>query len=165
MGCTQTLAGGAICRKLQWVCLKIRAWPIKSSVISSASGFPRNDVRILGESLDMAGSGVMGIPNIDFEVSLNRDLRGIGASGPEAEAYLKGVRRGGVLVFASGSDERIDAAAEIMNRHRPIEVEELTGGKLNLPSTTGENVTPTHAGSVQTGRVRQSGSGARVFAW
>ena len=130
-----------------------------------ASGFPRNDVRILGESLDMAGSGVMGIPNIDFEVSLNRDLRGIGASGPEAEAYLKGVRRGGVLVFASGSDERIDAAAEIMNRHRPVEVEELTGGKLNLPSTTGENVTPKHASSVQTGRVRQSGSGARVFAW
>ena len=126
-----------------------------------ASGFPRNDVRILSESLDMAGSGVMAIPNIDFEES----LRGIGASGPEAEAYLKGVRRGGVLVFASGSDEKIDAAAEIMNRHRPIEVEELTGGKLNLPSTTGENVTPTHAGSVQTGRVRQSGSGARVFAW
>jgi hypothetical protein len=107
----------------------------------------------------------MGIPNIDFEVSLNRDLRGIGASGPEAEAYLEGVRRGGVLVFASGSDERIDAAAEIMNRHRPTEVEELTGGKLNLPSTTGENVTPKHASSVQTGRVRQSGSGARVFAW
>ena len=130
-----------------------------------ASGFPRNDVRILGESLDMAGSGVMGIPNIDFEVSLNRELRTIGASRTEAEAYVKGVRRGGVLVFASGSDEKIDAAAEIMNRHRPIEVEELTGGKLNLPSTTGENVTPTHAGSVQTGRVRQSGSGARVFAW
>ena len=130
-----------------------------------ASGFPRNDVRILSESVDMPGSGVMGIPNIDFEVSLNRELRTIGASGPEAEAYVKGVRRGGVLVFASGSNERIDAAAEIMNRHSPIDVEELTGGELDLPSTTGENATPTHARSVQTGRVRQSGSGARVFAW
>jgi hypothetical protein len=107
----------------------------------------------------------MGIPNIDFEVSLNRELRTIGASGPEAEAYVKGVRRGGVLVFASGSNERIDAAAEIMNRHSPIDVEELTGGELDLPSTTGENATPTHARSVQTGRVRQSGGGARVFAW
>ena len=130
-----------------------------------ASGFPEKDVRILSESLDMPSSGAMGIPNIDFEVSLNRDLRKIGASGPEAEAYVKGVRRGGVLVFASGSNERIDAGAEIMNRHSPIAVEELTGGELDLPSTTGENVTPTHAGSVQTGRVRQSGSGARVFAW
>jgi hypothetical protein len=130
-----------------------------------ASGFPRNDVRILSESLDMPGSGVMGIPNIDFEVSLNRDLRKIGASGPEAEAYVKGVRRGGVLVFASGSNERIDAAAGIMNRHSPIDVEELIGGELDLPSTTGENATSTHARSVQTGRVRQSGGGARVFAW
>jgi hypothetical protein len=130
-----------------------------------ASGFPRNDVRILSESLDIPGSGVMGIPNIDFEVSLNRDLRKIGASGPEAEAYVKGVRRGGVLVFASGSNERIDAAAEIMNRHSPVEVEELTGGELDLPSTTGENATSTHARSVQTGRVRQSGGGARVFSW
>jgi hypothetical protein len=130
-----------------------------------ASGFPQNDVRILRESLDMKGSGVMGIPNIDFEVSLNRELRTIGASGPEAEAYVKGVRRGGVLVFASGTDERIEAAAAIMNRHSPVEVEELTGGEPDLSSTTGENVTPTQTRSVQTGRVRQSGGGARVFVW
>ena len=130
-----------------------------------ASGFPRNDVRILSESLDMPSSGAMGIPNIDFEVSLERDLRKIGASGPEAEAYIKGVRRGGVLVFASGSNERIDAAAEIMNGHSPMEVEELTGGELNLPGTTGEDATPTNARSVQTGRVRQAAGGARVFAW
>ena len=130
-----------------------------------ASGFPKNDVRILRESLDMKGSGVMGIPNIDFEVSLNRELRTIGASGPEAEAYVKGVRRGGVLVFASGTDEKIEAAAEIMNRHSSIDAEELTGGELDLSSTTGENVTPTQTRSVQTGRVRQSGGGARVFVW
>ncbi len=130
-----------------------------------ASGFPQNDVRILRESLDMKGSGVMGIPNIDFEVSLNRELRTIGASGPEAEAYVNGVRRGGVLVFASGTDEKIAAAAEIMNRHNPIEVEELTGGEPDLSITTGENVTPTQTRSVQTGQVRQSGGGARVFVW
>ena len=129
------------------------------------SGFPRNDVRILSESLDMKGSGAMGIPNINFEVSLDRDLRKIGASGPEAEAYVSGVRRGGVLVFASGPDERIDTAAEIMNRHSPLEVEELTGGGLDLPSRSGENVSPTRGSSVQTGRVRQSGGGARVFSW
>lgn len=130
-----------------------------------ASGFPRNDVRILGESLDMAGSGVMGIPNIDFEVSLNRDLRKIGATDQEANAYVQGVRHGGVVVFASGPDEKIEAAAEIMNRHSPIEVEELTGGTLDLPSTTGQNVPRADDSSVLTGRTRQSGRGARMFSW
>ena len=130
-----------------------------------ASGFPRNDVRILGESLDMAGSGVMGIPNIDFEVSLNRDLRKIGATDQEANAYVQGVRHGGVLVFASGPDEKIEAAAEIMNRHSPVEVEELTGGALNLPSSTGETVPRVQGSSVLTGRSRQSGRGARMFSW
>jgi len=130
-----------------------------------ASGFPRNDVRILNESLDMAGSGVMGIPNIDFEVSLNRDLRKIGATDQEANAYVEGVRHGGVLVFASGPDEKIEAAAEIMNRHSPKEVEELTGGKLNLPSSTGENVPRAHDSFAQTGKTRQAGGGARLFSW
>ena len=130
-----------------------------------AGGFPRNEIRILAESLDMAGSGVTSTPNIDFEVSLNRDLRKIGATEAEAEAYVQGVRRGGVLVFASGPDEKIDAAAEIMNRHSPIEVEELTGGELNLPSTTGRNVNAKHDSSVQTGKTRQAGGGARMFSW
>ena len=130
-----------------------------------ASGFPRNEIRILGESLDMAGSGVMSIPNIDFEVSLNRDLRKIGATDQEANAYVQGVRHGGVVVFASGPDEKIEAAAEIMNRHSPIEVEELTGGTLDLPSTTGQNVPRADDSSVLTGRTRQSGRGARMFSW
>ncbi len=73
--------------------------------------------------------------------------------------YANFSRSGGVLVFASGTDERIDAAAEIMNRQSPVEVEELTGGELDLSSTTGENVTPTQTRSVQTGRARQSGGG------
>jgi hypothetical protein len=128
-------------------------------------GFPRNEIRILGESLDMAGSGVMSTPRTDFQVELNRDLRKIGATEPEAEAYVEGVRRGGVLVFASGPDEKIEAAAEIMNRHSPVEVEELTGGELNLPSTTGRNVSAPHDSSVQTGKTRQTGGGARLFSW
>ena len=128
-------------------------------------GFLRNEIHILGESLDMAGSGVMGIPNIDFEVSLNRDLRKIGATDQDANAYVQGVRHGGVLVFASGPDEKIEAAAEIMNRHSPVEVEELTGGALNLPSTTGQNVPRADDSSVLTGRTRQSGRGARMFSW
>lgn len=130
-----------------------------------ASAFPSNDIRILGEPLDMAGSGVLGIPNIDFEVSLNRELRTIGATGPEAEAYVQGVRRGGVLVFATGSNEKVDIAANIMNRHGSLELEKLSG-KESLPGDmVEENVTPIHDDSMQTGRVRQAGAGARVFVW
>ena len=129
-----------------------------------ASGFPRNDVCVLSEPRDMAVTGVMSTPRTDFQVDLNRDLRTIGATEPEAEAYVQGVRCGGVLVFASGSDEKIDAAAEIMNRHSPVEVEELTGGELHLPSTTGGSMTSVRHGSVQAGRSgRYPGAGARVY--
>lgn len=130
-----------------------------------ASGFPRDDIRMLSEPLDMAVAGAMGTPHHDFQVALNRDLRTIGATEPEAEAYVQGVRHGGVIVFASGLAERIEAAAEIMNRHSPVEVEAITGGELHLPETAGENLSPEHGISVQTGRVRQSGGGARMFVW
>ena len=70
-----------------------------------ASGFPRNGVRILSEPRDMPVTGVMSTPRNDFQVDLEHDLRTIGATEPEAKAYVQGVRRGGVLVFASGPDK------------------------------------------------------------
>ncbi len=45
-----------------------------------ASGFPKDDVRVLGEPREMAGSGLMSTPHTDFEVDLIRDLRAIGAA-------------------------------------------------------------------------------------
>jgi len=78
---------------------------------------PPNDICILRELLDMAGSGVMSIPNIGFEMSLTWELRTTGASGPGAETYIKGVQGGGVLLFATGSNEKMYIAADIMNRH------------------------------------------------
>jgi PPE-repeat protein len=130
-----------------------------------ADGFPGNGIRILGEPLDLEGSGATNISNIDFEVNLNRELRAIGATGPEAEAYVQGVRRGGVLVFANGSDEKVDAAVQIMNRHGSLEVEELSGGESLPSSMSDENVTPILDTSVQTGRITQAGGGARAFVW
>jgi hypothetical protein len=130
-----------------------------------ASGFPRNDVRIIGEPRDMPGTGVMSTPRTDFQVELDRDLRKIGATEPEAKAYVLGVKRGGVLVFATGSNEKVDNAAEIMNRHGAQEVEELIGREPNPDSLISENVPPVHDSSVQTGRTRQAGGGARLFSW
>jgi hypothetical protein len=130
-----------------------------------ASGFPRNDVRILGEPREMAGTGVMDIPHTDFEVDLIRELKTIGATEADAEAYVQGVRRGGVMVFATDSGEKTDAAAEIMNRHHAVEIEELNGSEPHLPRTDGNDMAPGRDSSVLAGRVRSSGGGARLFVW
>jgi hypothetical protein len=129
------------------------------------SGFPRDDVRALVESRDMTVTGVMSFPRTDFEVDLGRDLKAIGASEEEAKAYVQGVRRGGVLVFATGSNEKADIAADIMNRHGAMEVEELIGRELNPGGMVGENAPLGHESRVQTGRIRQAGGGARMFVW
>ena len=113
----------------------------------------------------MSVDGVMSTPRTDFEVSLNRELQAIGANGQEAIAYVKGVRRGGVLVFATGSIEQVDTAAEIMNRHGAIDVEKLVGSEPDVGSMAGENMTPVHQSSNQTGRISQPGGGARMFVW
>jgi hypothetical protein len=40
-----------------------------------ASGFPRNDIRVLTEPREMAGSGMMSTPHTDFEVDLVREFK------------------------------------------------------------------------------------------
>jgi hypothetical protein len=130
-----------------------------------ARAFPRNEIRILGEPREMSGDGVTSIPRTDFEVGLDRELKAIGASDREARAYVQGVWRGGVLVFASGSNEQVNDAAEIMNRHNAIEVEELIGNEPKTGSTMTGNMTPMLDGSPQTGRISQPGGGARMFVW
>jgi len=130
-----------------------------------ASAFPRSAVRILGEPRGMSGDGVTSTPRTDFEVGLSRELTAIGATDREANAYVQGVRRGGVLVFATGSNEAVDRAAEIMNRHNAIELEELIGGAPEIANAVGKNMTPVFEGSPQTGRISQPGGGARMFVW
>jgi hypothetical protein len=59
----------------------------------------------------------------------------------------------------------VDSAAEIMNRHGAVEVEELIGREPNTGSMIAENMAAVHDPSVQTGRTRQPGCGARMFVW
>jgi hypothetical protein len=129
------------------------------------TGFPRKDVRVLGEPREMAGSGVMSTPRTDFEVGLIRDLTAFGVVKADAEAYVQGVRRGGVMVFATSSGEKADAAAEIMNRHGAVEIEEISASRPELPNTDPVLATPARDISIQTGRFRSPGSGARLFVW
>jgi hypothetical protein len=131
-----------------------------------ACGFSQNDIRLLGEPEEMAGSGVMSIPHTDFEVNLIRELRTIGAAEANAEAYVEGVRRGGVMVFATGSGEKAGTAVEIMNRHRAVEIEELSASEPHLPGThRDDQLARGRNSSVQVGRFRSPGGGARLFVW
>jgi hypothetical protein len=43
-------------------------------------GFPRNEIRTLGEPLDLGVAGVMSVSRIDFEVDLFRELTKMGAA-------------------------------------------------------------------------------------
>lgn len=113
-----------------------------------AGGIPRADVRVLSEPPYMAITGSISSPRHHFQVSLYRDLETIGATGAEATTYVEGVQEGGVLVFASGRDEWIDAAAAIMNRGGPAHVEELTGGDLNLPNPVGQGKNPARSRAI-----------------
>ena len=131
-----------------------------------ASGFPQNDIRVLGEPDEMAGRGVMSIPHTDFEMDLIQELRTIGAAEADAEAYVEGVRRGGVMVFATGSGEKADEAVGIMNRHRAVEIGELRASEPHLPGThRDDQLARGRNSSVQVGRFRSSGGGARLFVW
>ena len=129
------------------------------------SGIISKDVRVLGEPREMAGSGMMSIPHTDFEVSLTRDLTAFGIVEADAEAYVRGVRRGGVMVFATGSPEKADAAAAIMNQNCAVEIEELSASAPHLPSTVGDDAPSGRDSSIQVGRVRSPGAGARLFVW
>lgn len=130
-----------------------------------ATGFPRYEVRTLGEPLDLSASGVMSIPRIDFEVELYRELCKMGASKTATEAYVDGLRRGGVLVFATGSKDEVDNAADIMNRHGAVEVEEEQAPQPHLHTPSPESLLPESGDQVQSGRLRHSGGGACFFVW
>ncbi len=130
-----------------------------------ALGFPRKEVRTLTEPATFEVTGVMSFPRLDFEVELIRELTRIGAAKAESQAYVEGLRRGGALVFATGSDERVDAAASIMNRHGAIEVEESSGPEPQLQAVAHESMTPMRSSPVQAGRVREPGGGAGLFVW
>jgi hypothetical protein len=108
----------------------------------------------------------MSTPHTDFEVGLTRDLTAFGVLEADAEDYVQGVRRGGVMVFATGSGDKAQAATEIMNRHGAVEVEKISASRPELPSADqGEVPSAAHDLSVQTGRSRSPGSGARLFVW
>lgn len=132
-------------------------------------GFPRNDVRSLTEPTTFEVTGVMSFARLDFEVDLRRELARIGVTKAESDAYIDGLRHGGALVFATGAngDERVDAAAGVMNQHGAVEIEEMktSGPEPHLPRVSHEGMTGSTENAVLAGRVRQAGGGACLFVW
>lgn len=131
-------------------------------------GFPRNEVRSLKEPDEFEITGVTSFPRLDYEVELRRDLTTIGATKPEIEAYVTGLRRGGTLLFATGSekDTKVDAAVDIMNRCGAVGVGETVGAQPQLPRATyADTIAPTTEDTVQAGRLRQPADGATAFVW
>jgi hypothetical protein len=131
----------------------------------TAKGFLQSEIRVLGEPIEMPGSGVMSTPHTDFEVGLVRDLTAFGIVEADAEAYVQGVRRGGVMVFATGLGTKADKAAEIMNCHGAVEIEKISAPRPQLPNAEIGEETSVGDPPTQTGRVRSPGSGARLFVW
>jgi len=52
-----------------------------------------------------------------------------------------------------------------MNRHRAVEIEELSASEPHLPGRDRDSMTPDRNAAVQSGRVRSTGGGARLFVW
>lgn len=127
-------------------------------------GFPKSEVRTMSEPVDMPVAGPMSTPRLDFEVGLERELTAVGATVREANAYARGMRRGGSLVFATGSEREVENAAELMNSSGALEVEELVGEEPR-PIDVAQDIPSAPDSPQQSGRIRESGSGARVFVW
>jgi len=133
-----------------------------------ALGFPRREVRSVEEPATFEVTGLMSFPRLDFEVGLMRALTRIGANKAEAQAYVDGLRRGGALVFATGSDEKVEAAADMMNRYGAVKIEETeksSAPEPQLPGVARDSMVPMHDVAVQAGRVREAGGGASFFVW
>jgi hypothetical protein len=130
-----------------------------------ALGFPRQEIRTLKEPKTFEVTGVMSFPRIDFEVDLSRELIRIGATTSETEAYVEGLRRGGALAFATGSDEQIMSASDVMKLHGAVQIEKVSGDEPQLPGVVHPSLTPLRDGPVVAGRISQDGGGPRCFVW
>lgn len=130
-----------------------------------ALGIPRNEIRTVMEPATFEITSLMSFPRLDFEVDLRRDLIRIGATRIEAELYVEGLRRGGVLLLATApeGDAKIDAAAEIMNRYGALGTGETTGAEPHLPHVA-RGALAIAGNAVLEGRVRQP-EGACIFVW
>jgi hypothetical protein len=128
-------------------------------------GIPKQEIRTLKNPNRFPVEGVMSFARLDFEVELRHALSEIGVTDSDEEDYIRGLRNGGVLVLASGPDQKVEAAAQIMNRRGAADLELSSGPEPELPEPYLEDRLPDREGSAQIGRTREAGSGVHLFVW
>lgn len=128
-------------------------------------GFPRQEIRAVTEPANFEVTGVMSFPRLDFEVDLNRGLTRIGVPEWQAAAYMKGLQRGGALVFATGPADQVEEAAVVMNMTGAVDIEQSSGPEPRFSAADRGNMTPLLDAPVLAGRIREPGGGACFFVW
>ncbi len=139
---------------------------IADSVVDAlrAHGIPDKNIRTLAQPAGLPVNSATSTPSVDFAAALAKDFRSMGATEPEIEGYLSGVRRGNVLIFVSGTLQQADAATAVMNQFTAIEIEEFAGVAPTLPSVHVGEV-GLHDASSRISRERAKTDGARLFSW
>lgn len=97
-----------------------------------SSGFDKNQVRLIGSDEASEYSKTIKEMNLkerrpEQESTFSRmwhSLFGTGVSGEDAEHYAEGVRRGGTIVSVETSDDLVDRAVNIMERHHPVDIDQ-----------------------------------------
>ena len=130
-----------------------------------ANGIPGNGIRVLSQPVASPVESPTSTPAIDFAAAISRDLRSMGATEADSEAYLAGVRRGNVLVMATGSTAQAETAISVMNAYEPVEVEEFAGFAPAMPAVRGKEVPAHDSISLDSDQARAKSEGARVFSW
>ena len=127
-------------------------------------GFSASSIKVIGEGRSLPVDNAMSTPGTDLSAGLAGDLRSMGATDRESEAYVKGVARGNALVFATGTPEQANLAIELMNDYFALKVDELEGTVPALePVTAGSVGGPNVSEKIEHHRNRTDG--AKMFSW
>lgn len=159
---------------------------VAEAVVDSlrAHGFPSGGIRVVAAPSTASAASLgsetginTGFNNGNFATSVGKDLRAMGVTEYESNAYLAGLRRGNVLIYATGSKSQANQAVIVMNEYSALEIEEFATvgarvektdlGTINPESRLPEsNLTVgAHEKSYTSHSSRSKTEGARVFAW
>ena len=159
---------------------------VAEAVVDSlrAHGFPSSGIRVVAAPNSASASSLgsetginSGFNGGNFATRVAKDLRAIGATEYESNAYLAGLRRGNVLVYATGSRSQADQAVTVMNGYSALEIEEFATAGARVEKTDFGTINPesrlpesnltvgAHEKSYTSHSSRSKAEGARVFAW
>lgn len=152
---------------------------IADAVVDSlrAHGIPRNGIRVITAPNGNAGDG--------FGTGFTKDMKTMGVSEFEVNAYIEGLGRGNVLVYATGNRQQASEALTIMNEFAALEIDAFVSDGPTKSARTGKGGLTTDMGTIDpeprlpestvtigqhehkytSHASRSKTEGARVFSW